>query len=53
MISIPDGELLEGALPAKKLRLVQAWIAIHVEELMADRALAVKGEPIFPIDPLR
>lgn len=53
MISIPDRELLEGALPAKKLRLVQAWIAIHEGELMADRALAVKGEPIFPIDPLR
>ena len=53
MISIPDGELLEGSLPAKKLRLVQAWIAIHEEELMADWALAVKGEPIFPIDPLR
>ena len=53
VISIPDGELLEGSLPAKKLRLVQAWIAIHEEELMADWALAVKGEPIFPIDPLR
>lgn len=27
-ISIPDGVLLEGDLPAKKLRMVQAWIAI-------------------------
>jgi hypothetical protein len=53
VISIPDGDLLEGELPAKKLRLVQAWIAIHEEELMADWALAVKGEPVFPIDPLR
>ena len=53
MISIPDGELLEGALPATKLRLVQAWISIHEGELMSDLALAVKGEPIFPIDPLR
>ncbi len=53
VISIPDGELLEGALPPKKLRMVQAWIAIHEEELMADWALAVKGEPVFPIDPLR
>jgi len=40
-------------LPAKKLRLLQAWIAIHEEELMADWALAVKGEPVFPIEPLR
>ena len=52
-ISIPDGNLLEGDFPAKKLRVVQAWIAIHEEELMADWALAVKGEPVFPIDPLR
>lgn len=47
------GELLEGNIPAKKLRLVQAWIAIHEDELMADWALAVKSEPIFPIEPLR
>ena len=53
VISIPDGNLLEGKLPAKKLRLVQAWITIHEDELMADWALAVNGEPIFPIDPLR
>ena len=53
VVSIPDGEVLEGELPPKKLRLVQAWIAIHEEELMADWALATKGEPVFPIDPLR
>ncbi len=53
VISIPDGSLLEGDLPAKKLRLVQAWMAIHEEELIADWTLAVNGEPVFPIDPLR
>lgn len=53
VVSIPDGNLLEGELPAKKLRMVQAWIAIHEDELMADWALAVNGEPVFPIDPLR
>jgi len=53
VISIPEGNLLEGDLPAKKLRLVQAWIDIHEEELMADWTLAVNGEPVFPIDPLR
>jgi hypothetical protein len=40
-------------LPNKKLRLVQAWIAIHEEELMADWALAVRGEAVFQIEPLR
>ncbi|MBL8408727.1 MAG: DUF4160 domain-containing protein [Candidatus Accumulibacter sp.] len=53
VISIPDGNLLEGNFAAKKLRLVQAWIAIHEDELMADWTLAVNGEPVFPIDPLR
>ena len=40
-------------MPTKKLRMFQAWIAIHEEELMADCALAANGEPVFPIDPLR
>jgi len=52
-ISIPDGNLLEGDIPAKKLRMVQAWIAIHEDELMADWSLAASGQPVFPIDPLR
>ena len=53
MVTLPDAELIEGSLPAKKLRLLQAWITIHEEELMADWALAVKGEPVFKIEPLR
>lgn len=53
VIVIPCGELLEGELPGKKLRLLQAWIDIHEDELMADWSLAVNGEPVFPIDPLR
>ena len=53
VIAIPDGELLEGKLPAKKLRLVQAWITIHEDEVMANWSLAVNGEPIFSIEPLR
>ncbi len=51
--SIPDGELLEGSLPAKKVSLVKAWIILHEEELMADWTLAVNGEPVFPIKPLQ
>jgi hypothetical protein len=35
------------------MRLVQAWIEIHREDLLADWALAVQGETVFPIDPLR
>jgi hypothetical protein len=34
VISIPDGTVLEGTLKSAKLKLVQAWIEIHHEELM-------------------
>jgi hypothetical protein len=53
VVSIPDGEIIEGVLPPKKLRMLQAWIVIHEEELMADWALAVNGEAVFKIEPLR
>lgn len=53
VIGIPDGILMAGHLPPKKLRLVQAWIVLHEDELMANWDLAVKGEPVFSIDPLR
>lgn len=52
-VSIINGELLAGGIPLAKLRLVQAWIEIHRESLMADWELAVDGQTPFPIDPLR
>ena len=51
--SIADGELLSGRLPPPKARLVEAWIEIHREDLMADWELAVSGRQPFKIDPLR
>jgi hypothetical protein len=53
VLSIPDGEVLEGSLKPNKMKLVQAWIEIHKDELMADWELACKGETIFTIDPLK
>jgi hypothetical protein len=53
VIGIPDGAVLDGELKANKLKLVQAWIEIHQEELMADWQLAVEGQKVFTIDPLR
>lgn len=52
-IAIDDGIVLSGGLPAAKLKLVQAWIEIHREDLLVDWKLAVAGEPMFKIDPLR
>ena len=51
-IDIGDGETLSGELPRKQLRLVQAWIELHRDELMADWELAVNGEKPYKIDPL-
>lgn len=51
--SILDGALLSGEIPLAKTRLVQAWIEIHRESLLADWELAVNGQALLPIEPLR
>ena len=48
-----DGELIAGNLPVKQFRLVQAWAAIHEDELYSTWNKAVKNEPIGKIDPLK
>ena len=53
VIEIPGGKLLEGSIKKSKLKLVEAWIEIHQDKLMADWELARNGEPVFKIDPLR
>lgn len=52
-IAIDDGVVLSGELPRGKMKLVQAWIEIHREELLADWKLAIAGEPVYKIDPLK
>jgi len=53
VLSIPDGDILAGDFPSKKLKLVRAWIEIHHEALLANWELAVNGKTIFMIDPLK
>lgn len=53
VIAIDDGEIISGKLPKNKMKLVQAWLEIHQEELMADWKLAVQGQLPFKIDPLK
>jgi len=53
VFAIESGELVAGVLPAAKIRLVQAWVEIHREELLADWKLATEGAEVFKIDPLR
>ncbi len=53
IVSIPDGGILEGGIPASKMKLLQAWIELHKDELVADWELAVTGENPYKIEPLR
>lgn len=48
-----DGYLLEGDLPRKQQKLVEAWIALHEDELKANWKLLQTGEPFFKIQPLQ
>ena len=53
VVGIEEGNLLAGNFPRTQLKLVQAWIEIHKDELRADWKLAVEGQNIFKIDPLK
>jgi hypothetical protein len=53
VFDIETGELIADDLPKNKLKLVQAWIEIRKEDLMADWNLAVQGQEVFKIDPLK
>lgn len=48
-----EGNRLEGKLPTKKERMVQTWIDIHQEDLIANWKLLSNGEQYFKIPPLR
>lgn len=52
-LSIADGSILAGSIPARQLKMVQAWIEIHKDELYADWELAITGEEPFRIAPLQ
>jgi hypothetical protein len=53
IFTIPDGEIIEGKMNKPQIRLVQAWITLHADELIADWKLAVDGKSIFRIEPLK
>ena len=48
-----DGTIIEGGLPASKMKLLLAWMEIHEEELQANWQLLADGEPFFKIEPLK
>ena len=48
-----DGSVIEGDFPNSKMKLLQAWLEIHKEELHANWELLCNGEPAYKIEPLR
>jgi hypothetical protein len=53
VFSIETAELLDGKFPLRQTRLVQAWIELRREELIADWSLAIQGQPVERVEPLR
>jgi len=51
--SIDGPELIDGNLPRRQMRLVQAWAELHQEELRADWQLAMNAEEPCRIPPLQ
>lgn len=50
--SIDSIEIIDGDLPRKQKRLVQAWAELHIDELKANWQLAMNQETLYKINPL-
>ena len=48
-----DGELREGEMPTKQIKLISAWTELHKDELLANWQLAISEQPLYKIEPLR
>jgi hypothetical protein len=49
VFAIETGVLLAGSIQKSKIKLVDAWIEIHRDELMADWQLSANGQKVFKI----
>jgi hypothetical protein len=52
-VDIRTEDVIEGSPPPRQRKLVQAWVELHQEELMADWNLVMNGDEPFRIEPLR
>ena len=48
-----DGEITDGEMPKRQLKLIAAWAEIHKDELLANWQLAINEQPLYKIDPLK
>lgn len=52
VVAIAACGVLAGSLPARQMRILSAWLAIHEDELYAAWNRAVRGEAPGKIQPL-
>jgi len=48
-----DGEILDGFMPKSKIKLIEAWMELHKEELEANWKLLSENGEFYKIEPLR
>ena len=51
--SSSGGSHREGSFPKKQMKLLDAWMTIHEDELKANWKMLSEGDGFFKIDPLR
>ena len=47
-----EGELTDGDMPKKQMKLIAAWAELHKDELLANWELAISEQPLYKIAPL-
>jgi hypothetical protein len=53
VFAIQDKILLSGRLPINKQKMVEVWLDLHQDELLANWELAITGGELFKIDSLK
>jgi hypothetical protein len=53
IFNIDPIDLMEGSMPRRQLRLVEAWAELHQDELMRDWQRLQAGQSPIPIEPLK
>jgi hypothetical protein len=53
IFNIESCELVDGTIPQKQKKLIEAWAELHKEELLANWNLATNNELPFKIEPLK
>ena len=47
-----NGDMADGEMPKKQMKLISAWAVLHKDELLANWELAMSEQPLYKIEPL-